>query len=101
MLVSTIVLILLLIRKIQFRQYGFATAEYLRLRNFIRKRGAAITPSLTPAEVRREAGRFNMDSKVEEFISLYEEYRFGGKKMGKEDRVRYRRLIEDIKKQFR
>jgi len=101
MLVAAILLILLLIRKIQFRRYGFATAEYLRLRNVFRKRGAAITSSSTPAEVKREASRFNMDSKVEKFIRLYEEYRFGGKKMGKEDRVRYRRLIEEIKKQFR
>jgi hypothetical protein len=101
MLVAAILLILLLIRKIQFRRYGFATAEYLRLRNVFRKRGAAITSSSTPAEVKREASRFNMDSKVEKFIRLYEEYRFGGRKMGKEDGVRYRRLIEEIKKQFK
>ena len=101
MLVAAILLIVLLIRKMQFRRYGFATAEYLRLRNVFRKRGAAITPYLTPAEVKREASRFNTGGKVEEFIRLYEEYRFGGRKMGKEDRVRYSRLIEEIKKQFR
>jgi transglutaminase-like putative cysteine protease len=101
MLGAAILLSPLLIRKMQFRRYGFATAEYLRLRNLFRKRGAEINPSLTPAEVKREASRFNMDGKVEEFISLYEEYRFGGRKMGKEDMVRYRRLIEEIKKQFR
>jgi hypothetical protein len=102
-MVSVIVFagIAFLIRMIRFRRYGFATAGYLKLRNVYRKRGAKITPFLTPAEFRREAAKLNPDSTVDEFIRLYEEFRFGGREMGKEDRVRYQGLIQEIKKRTR
>jgi hypothetical protein len=51
--------------------------------------------------VKREAMRLGTDVKVEEFIRLYQEYRFGGREMGDEDRARYQSLIKEIKRQIK
>lgn len=96
--ISIVLLTLFLLRHLRFRRYGFVTTQYVRLRNVIKNKGARITLSSTPSEVKREAIQLGMDGQIAEFIRLYEEYRFGGKKIRGEDRVRYQRLINEIKK---
>jgi hypothetical protein len=93
---SGVILVIFLLKRLQFRKYGFVTGRYIRLRNIIRNRGAEITSSSTSAEVRHEAARLGMDGSVEKFIELYEEYRFGGRKMAGEERDRYQKLFTDI-----
>jgi hypothetical protein len=89
------------LKHLRFRRYGFVTVQYLKLRNIVKNRGTEITPSSTPAEVKQEAVNIGMDGRVEEFVKLYEEHRFGGKEMSKEGRERFGNLIEEIKKRFR
>ncbi|MEW6419798.1 MAG: DUF3488 and transglutaminase-like domain-containing protein [Nitrospirota bacterium] len=99
--ISGIALIVFLLKHLRFRRYGFVTAQYLKLRNIVKNKGAEITPSSTPSEVKKEAVNLGMDDRVEDFLKLYEKHRFGGKEMRGEDKIRYRNLIKEIKKQFK
>jgi hypothetical protein len=94
-----VVLILFLLGKKQFKRYGFVTEHYLRFRESMKEKGIKVIPSSTPMEIRDEAIRIGLDGKVAEFIDLYEKYRFSGRKMNGEDRVRYKNLMKEIKKQ--
>lgn len=98
---SGIVLMLFLLKHLHLRRYGFVTAQYLKLRNIVKNKGAEITPSSTPFEVKQEAVNLGMDGRVEEFVKLYEEHRFGGKVVSREDKQRYQNLIKKIKRQFK
>ncbi len=97
---SGIIMMLFLLRHLRFRRYGFVTAQYLKLRNIVKNKGAEISPSSTPSEVKQEAVNLGMDGRIEEFIKLYEEHRFGGKEMRGEGKARYQRLIKEIKRQL-
>jgi hypothetical protein len=88
--------VLFFLKKIRFRREGFVTGRYIKLRNMMKKRGAHITPSSTPSDVVREAMRFGTDKRIGEFITLYEEHRFGGREMDGEKRVRYQKLMQAI-----
>jgi transglutaminase-like putative cysteine protease len=101
LLLPCIIVILFLFKHLHFRRYGFVTAQYMKLRKAIKNKGATITLSSTPAEVKKEAVQFGIGSKVDEFIKLYEDNRFGGKSMKGEDRVRYQNLMEEIKRKIR
>jgi transglutaminase-like putative cysteine protease len=96
-----IVLIIFMLRHIEIRRYGFVTAQYMKLRKAVKNKGAKITLSSTTSEVKREAVNLGMDSKIAEFINLYEKHRFGGKEMKGEARARYQRLLIEIKRQFK
>lgn len=99
--VCAIFIIIFLSGKIRIRRYAFVTAQYMRLKQMVKKKGIKITQSTTPSDVKREAMRLGTDVKVEEFIRLYQEYRFGGREMGGEDRARYQSLIKEIKRQIK
>jgi transglutaminase-like putative cysteine protease len=101
LLLSCITLILFFLRHLHFRRYGFVTAQYMKLIKAVKNKGATITISSTPSDVIKEAVQFGIGSKVEEFIELYEESRFGGEEMKREDRARYQSLMEEIKRQLR
>lgn len=88
-----IVLTVFLLRYLRLSRYGFVTAQYIKLRNRLKNKGAEIKASSTPAEVKRQAALLGMDGKISEFIRLYEEYRFGARKMDEEEKIRYQRLI--------
>ncbi len=98
--VTAIVITIFLLRKVRFRRYEFVTQQYIRLRNHIRKKGIEITPSLTPSEIKRKVHNLHTDS-IEEFISLYEEHRFGGRDMIGKERARYQMLLKEIKRQIK
>jgi transglutaminase-like putative cysteine protease len=91
-----IVLILFLVGHLQLKKHGFITAQYIRLRNILKNKGAKIKPSSTPSDVKKEAIQLGIDTGVTEFIKLYEDHRFGGKDMRGEDRARYKSLIKEI-----
>jgi protein-glutamine gamma-glutamyltransferase len=95
------VLILFLISHYRLRRYGFITLQYIRLRNAMKKRGIEITPSCTPAEIERKAVGTGNLAYVAEFIKMYEEFRFGNKEMGDEDRERYLMLLSGIRRQLK
>lgn len=98
---SVVLAALLFIKKARSRRYGIASAQYIKLRTLIKKKGAKISPSSTPAEVKKELMRFGINNKVAEFISLYEGYRFGGREIKGEDRARLQRLMREIAEQIR
>lgn len=98
--ISIIILTLFLLRYLRnLKRYGFVTAQYMRLKNEIKNKGAKISPSSTPSEVKHEALRLGiMSNRIAEFITLYEEHRFGGRMMGKNERAWYQKLLKEIKK---
>lgn len=100
-LISAIVGALFLLKHIQFKRYGFVTGQYLTLQKVLKRKGIAIKPSSTPSEVRKEAFRLGMDETIREFMKLYEEYRFGKRRIEREGRAQYQSLIKEIKKQLR
>jgi hypothetical protein len=88
-------------RLLKLKRFGFLTQQYLKLRSLIKKKGSSISPASTPSEVAREAARFGMNDRIKEFIAIYEECRFGGRKLSAEDRVRYLRLLTEINKRMK
>lgn len=96
--VAITVLVVFIIKRLGHKRYDFVTANYLKLRGALKNRGAMITASSTPSDVAREAMRLGIDGKAAEFIRLYEEARFGGKKMDKEDVEMYRHLLREMTK---
>jgi hypothetical protein len=92
----TALVVFFLLKKIRFRREGFVTGRYVKLRNMMKTRGAHITPSSTPSEVMREGIRLGTDKRIREFITMYEEHRFGGRDMDGEKKVRYQKLMQKI-----
>jgi transglutaminase-like putative cysteine protease len=97
---SSIILTIFLLKYLRnLKRYGFVTAQYMKLKNEIKNKGAKITPSSTSSEVKQEALRLGiMSDRIAEFITLYEEHRFGGRMMGKNERAWYQKLLKEIKK---
>ena len=54
---------------------------------------------MTSQEMQRAAAKSGFDGNISEFVRIYEEYRFGNKLMPDEEKVRYRQLLKEIKKQ--
>ena len=92
----TALVIFFLLKKNPIQRRGICNGLVYKLRNMIKKRGAHITPSSTPSEVMREGMRLGTDKRIREFITLYEEHRFGGREMDGEKRVRYQKLLQEI-----
>ena len=44
----------------------------------------------------REGMRLGTDKRIREFITMYEEHRFGGREMDGEKRLRYQKLMQKI-----
>jgi transglutaminase-like putative cysteine protease len=88
----------LLFTRYRYRRYGFVTEKYLGLRREMMRRGLRISPFTTSGDIRREAAGSGVSKEVEDFTGLYEEYRFGGKEMGPEERKRYVALLDGIRK---
>jgi len=97
---ALLVTIVIFLMRLKFVRYNFFTAQYMKVRNSVRRKGVRVTVSTTPAELMEKAVRLGMGGKIREFIELYEEHRFGGKKMSGQDRVKYKRLMKEIKSQI-
>lgn len=66
---------------------------YLMLRKAVTKRGGKVNASSTPEEVLREALRVGMDGEgARELVRIYEETRFGSKKLDQAARRRFKEL---------
>jgi transglutaminase-like putative cysteine protease len=92
--------IVILLTRLRGRRYDFLTAQYVKVRNSVRRRGARVSVSSTAAEVAEEAVRLGMNGKIREFVATYEGHRFGGREMSGEDRVKYKRLMKEIRREI-
>jgi transglutaminase-like putative cysteine protease len=97
---ALLVTVFIFFMRLKFVRYGFFTAQYLKVRNSVRRKGVRVTVSTTPAELMEKAFRLGMDGKIREFIELYEEHRFGGREMSAADRVKYKKLMKELRRQI-
>lgn len=91
-----IAITIFLLSRIKIRRYGFVTADYLRFRRYLKRKGAKITASSTPSDIAEEASRLGMSEKAFEFIRLYEMARFGGKELSSDQKERYKSINKNI-----
>lgn len=84
-------------RFVRRRRYGLVTAKYMELRTFLKRKGVRVS-SVTTAGDLRNAVRQRGWKDAEEFLSLYEGCRFGGKEMSGEEKRRYERLLRASRK---
>jgi transglutaminase-like putative cysteine protease len=92
-------LLLIIFKAFKRKRYGFVTAQYVKLRKDLKKKGLKISPYMTSQEMQRAAAKSGFDGNISEFVRIYEKYRFGNKLMPDEEKVRYRQLLKEIKKQ--
>jgi transglutaminase-like putative cysteine protease len=75
----------------------FESMAYLKFKRTVKRRGGNVKPSSTPAEVAREALRLRMNAgNVEELVRLYEEARFGGRKLDGPAKKKYKELASSV-----
>ncbi|NCO84563.1 MAG: hypothetical protein COZ31_05055 [Nitrospirae bacterium CG_4_10_14_3_um_filter_44_29] len=86
-----------LLSRIKIRRYGFVTADYMRFRRYLKRKGAKITASSTPSDIAEEASKLGMSEKAFEFIRLYEMARFGGKELSSDQKERYKSINKNIR----
>jgi transglutaminase-like putative cysteine protease len=98
---AMLVTIVIFLRRLKFRMYNFFTAQYMEVRNSVRRKGVRVTVSTTPAEMAEGAVHLGMDGKIREFVKIYEEHRFGGREMSGKERVKYKRMMKEIRSQIR
>ncbi|MBI4690196.1 MAG: DUF3488 domain-containing protein [Nitrospirae bacterium] len=94
--ISSITVIIFLLKQFRFRRHGFITENYLKFKNSLKRKGGKITLSSTPSDVVKEASRIGIKGDVVEFIRLYETARFGGRKLNAEDEERYKYLKKNL-----
>jgi transglutaminase-like putative cysteine protease len=82
----------------RLKKYDLVTGHYIRVRNVLKRRGAVVNASSTPSDILREAERLGVNGTVAEFILLYQECRFGERQLTFDEKLRYRRLVHEIKK---
>jgi hypothetical protein len=90
--------IYLLLKYVKRKKYGFVTSRYMELRRTLKRKGISISSSATPGRIREEARRLKSHTDIDEFIMLYETYRFGKKKMDPESKKKYNILLKGIKR---
>jgi transglutaminase-like putative cysteine protease len=88
----------LIVRTVHFRRYGFVTGKYVEFRRSLKKKGMSVSPSTTAGDLRK-AVRGRAWKSAEEFLTLYEESRFGRKEMGTAQKRRYERLLREAIKE--
>ena len=92
-----IAITIFLLSRIKIRRYGFVTADYLRFRRYLKRKGAKITASSTPSDIAEEASKLGMAEKAFEFIRLYETARFGGKELSSDQKERYKSMNKNLR----
>ena len=92
-----IAITIFLLSRIKIRRYGFVTADYLRFRRYLKRKGAKITASSTPSDIAEEASKLGMAEKAFEFIRLYEMARFGGKELSSDQKERYKSMNKNLR----
>jgi transglutaminase-like putative cysteine protease len=85
-------------RSVRLHRYGFVSGKYVSFRKSLKKKGVPISASTTAGDLRR-AVRGRGWKSAEEFLALYEEFRFGRKKMGMTQKSKYERLLREAKKE--
>ena len=85
-------------KALKWKRYGFVTAEYIKFRKELKKKGMKISPCQTPQELRKAAIHAGLNGDVSDFLRMYEEFRFGNKTMTDEEKVKYHQLLKEIKR---
>jgi transglutaminase-like putative cysteine protease len=76
------------------RRLPFESRAYLGFRRKLKKRGGRVDRASTPSEVLGEALRLSLDAgKAAEFVRLYEEARFGGRKLSAGEKRALKELV--------
>jgi transglutaminase-like putative cysteine protease len=88
----------LAVRTVRLHRYGLVTGKYVGFRRSLKKKGVPVSPSTTAGDLRK-AVRGRGWKSAEEFLALYEEFRFGRRKMGMVQKRRYERLLREAKKE--
>jgi len=84
----------------RIRKIGFITERYLSLRRSLRRKGVGMNQSVTPGNIKQAGASLGMAEDLDEFLSIYEEHRFGKRELSPEDRERYDRLLKQLKKKM-
>lgn len=84
----------------RIRKFGFITERYLSLRKLLRRKGFGIKQSVTPGDIKQAGVPLGIAKDLDEFLRIYEEHRFGKRKMGPGDRERYERILKQMKKKM-
>jgi protein-glutamine gamma-glutamyltransferase len=87
-------------RMTRIRKFGFITERYLSLRKSLTRKGFGIKKSMTPGDIKQAGAALGIAEDLEEFLRIYEEYRFGKRELMPEDRERYVRLLKEMKKKM-
>jgi transglutaminase-like putative cysteine protease len=88
----------IIVKRLRFRKYGFVSDTYMELRRLLKNKGVKVDPSMTAGDIERQVSSLSIQFNVEEFLKIYQEHRFGRRKMNESDRHSYTRLIKNIKK---
>jgi protein-glutamine gamma-glutamyltransferase len=83
-------------RRMGYKRYDFVTEKYVSFRKLLKKKGMPVTISTTAGDMLKITGNMEAKSRAEEFIKLYEEYRFGEKVMSEGNRERYLFLYKEL-----
>jgi len=97
---AILVMMVIFLIRLRFARHNFFTAQYMKVRNLVGRKGIRITDSTTAAEVVKEAVHLGVNGKIREFVAIYEEHRFGGREVSAEDKMKYKRLTKEIGKQI-
>ncbi|MDP1758829.1 MAG: transglutaminase-like domain-containing protein, partial [Thermodesulfovibrionales bacterium] len=92
-----IAITIFLLSRIKIRRYGFVTADYLKFRRYLKRKGAKITAFSTPSDIAGEASKLGMSEKAFEFIRLYEMARFGGKELSNDEKEKYKSINKNLR----
>ncbi len=79
-------------------RYSYATGQYLKFQGLLRKRGIRIGNTTTAEEIGSIVRGSAFEDEAKEFLRLYQEHRFGERRMSGQDRPRFRELLKRIRK---
>jgi len=91
-------MVIMLLKKLRKGRYERVTKTYLDFRRILSKRGFRIDGSMTAGDIRSALRDSGIREYAAEFLALYEEQRFGSIGTDPDKMVRYRELLELIKR---
>lgn len=93
------VIVLLIYKSSRRKKYSYPTIQYIKAIKFLKKKGIKITETTTSSEIKEMCKKKYINEKITELIKMYEEYRFGKKKLTYEDRIKFRILLKEMKEE--
>jgi len=100
-IIFSVVIILFILYGDGYKKRGrFATRQYLSVRNKLGRLGIKVTSSLTPNDIELKGISRGLSSNFSNFIRLYQEIRFGGRKMNAKERLEFKMLTRRVIKEI-